>query len=697
MSAAASVRDEARVSVAAGMSYQEAVKAAGLPMSGPNAIVAVRDGHGELRDLHAMAAVASEVGAVAMSSPDGLAVLRHSTAHVTAQAVQNLFGDARLGIGPPIENGFYYDFDVPRPFRAEDLERIQARMAEIVKQGQSFRRRHLESAEAARAELAAEPYKLELIDLKGGAPGESTEVGESGELTMYDNIDPRTGEVVWSDLCRGPHLPSTRLIPAFALLRNSAAYWRGDEKNSQLQRIYGTAWPTRQQLKQYVTAVEEAARRDHRRIGEDLDLFAFSPEIGRGLPLWLPNGTIIRDELEGWARAVERRLGYHRVVTPHITKEDLYYLSGHLPYYADDLYAPIEIEGENYYLKPMNCPHHHMVFKARPKSYRDLPYKIAEYGTVYRYERSGQLHGLMRARGFTQNDAHVYCTVEQAKAQFLEVMRMHDDYYRRLGITDFYMVLALRDPANTEKYHGDEQMWLDAERITREAMDESGIPYVEEIGGAAHYGPKVDFIIKAVTGKEFAASTNQVDLYMPRRFELKYRASDGHDKDVVVIHRAPLGSHERFVAFLTEHFGGLFPVWLAPEQVQVIPVAPEVNGYAEQVRQALVDADVRAGIDLSDSRLNGRVRSAVARKIPLIVAVGRREAEDGGVTVRYRDGRQVAMSLAEFIRQVRELIDTKSLDGAGHLAKVGAVEVTEGTADSTVGSESSEILLEQSL
>jgi threonyl-tRNA synthetase len=651
------------------MTYAEAVTAAGLTMSGPNAVVVVRDASGALRDLAATAETDTEVGAVPMSSPDGLAVLRHSTAHVMAQAVQNLFGEARLGIGPPIENGFYYDFDVPKPFQTEDLEQIQARMREIVKQGQRFRRRQLDSLEAARAELANESYKLELVDLKGAAPAESTEVGGAGELTMYDNVDPRSGDVVWTDLCRGPHLPSTNLIPAFALLRNSAAYWRGDEKNPQLQRIYGTAWPTKSELKEYTTALEEAAKRDHRRIGEDLDLFAFSPEIGKGLPLWLPNGTIIRDELEGWARKTERALGYHRVVTPHITREDLYFLSGHLPYYTEDLYAPIEIEGENYYLKPMNCPHHHMAFKARPKSYRDLPYKIAEYGTVYRYERSGQLHGLMRARGFTQNDAHIYCTMDQAKDQFLEVMRMHDEYYRSLGITDFYMVLALRDPANTDKYHGEEQMWADAERITREAMDESNIPYVEEIGGAAHYGPKVDFIIRAVTGKEFAASTNQVDLYMPRRFELTYHDADGKAKDVAVIHRAPLGSHERFVAFLTEHFGGAFPVWLAPEQVRVIPIMPELNDYAQTVVQALLDADVRGDIDASDNRLNARVRAAVARKIPLIVVVGRREADEGTVTVRYRDGREVPMPLAEFVRQVRELIDSKSLEGAGHLTK----------------------------
>jgi threonyl-tRNA synthetase len=458
-----------------------------------------------------------------------------------------------------------------------------------------------------------------------------------------------------------------RYIPAFKLTRSAAAYWRGSEKNPQLQRIYGTAWENKTALKDHLHRLEEAQKRDHRRIGEDLDLFTFSSEVGKGLPLWMPNGTVLRDELEGWAHETERRLGYQRVATPHITKDALYYLSGHLPYYAEDLYAPIEIEGENYYLRPMNCPHHHMVYKARPRSYRDLPYKIAEYGTVYRYERSGQVYGIMRSRGFTQNDAHIYCTLDQAKDQFLEVMRMHDDYYRALGITDFYMVLALRDPTNTEKYHDDEQMWQDSERITREAMDESNIPYVEDPGGAAHYGPKADFMFRTVTGKPYAASTNQVDLYTPSRFDLTYTDSDGAEKPVAVIHRAPLGSHERFIGFLTEHFGGAFPVWLAPEQIRVIPVMPDLLDYANKVRDALFDAGLRVDVDASDARLNAKVRTAVTRKIPLILVVGRREAEQQGVTVRYRSGEEKPMSLDAFTEHALELVRTKSLEGAGHL------------------------------
>ncbi|MFE2872685.1 MULTISPECIES: threonine--tRNA ligase [unclassified Embleya] len=638
-------------------------------MAGPNAIVAVRDREGVLHDLDWTPDVEVEVGAVALSSPDGLNVLRHSTAHVLAQAVQDLWAEARLGIGPPIENGFYYDFDVERPFQPEDLERVEKRMQEIIKSGQRFQRRAFPSLEAAKAELAAEPYKLELIDLKGDVDTDEVMEVSGGQLTIYDNVDAKTGEVCWSDLCRGPHLPSTRLIPAFKVMRSAAAYWRGSEKNPQLQRIYGTAWPTRDALKAHLKMLEEAAKRDHRRIGEDMDLFAFSKEIGRGLPLWLPNGTIIRDELEGWARRTEHKLGYQRVVTPHITQEDLYYLSGHLPYYADDLYAPIDIDGEKYYLKPMNCPHHHMVYKARPHSYRDLPYKIAEYGTVYRFERSGQLHGIMRTRGFTQNDAHIYCTHEQAKDQFLEVMRMHADYYRTLGITDFYMVLALRDPANKDKYHDDEPMWETAERITREAMEESDIPYKIDLGGAAHYGPKVDFMIRAVTGKEFAASTNQVDLYTPQRFGLTYHDSDGTEKPVVVIHRAPLGSHERFTAYLTEHFAGAFPVWLAPEQVRIIPLVDELMDYATEIRNLLLDADVRADVDGSDGRMNAKVRTAITRKIPLIVVVGRREAEQRTVTVRNRAGEEVPMPLDEFVTHVSDLIKTRSLDGAGHLRR----------------------------
>lgn len=657
------------VTVSAGSTLGESFAAAGLTMTGPNAIVVARTDDGRLLDLTHMPDAELAVQPVPMSSPDGLNVLRHSAAHVMAQAVQDLFPESKLGMGPPIENGFYYDFGVEIPFSTEDLPRIEDRMKEIIKRGQRFSRRVYGSAAEALEELSNEPYKLDLIQDSGGIDGnELMEVGE-GALTVYDNLDPKTGERCWSDLCRGPHLPSTKMIPAVKLLRTAAAYWRGSEKNPQLQRIYGTAWPTRDELKAHLARLEEAAKRDHRRIGEHLDLFAFSNEVGKGLPLWLPNGTIIRDELEGWARESERAYGYQRVVTPQLAKDDLYYLSGHLPYYAEDLYSPIDIEGETYYLRPMNCPHHHMVYQSRPKSYRELPYRIAEYGTVYRFERSGQLFGLMRTRGFTQNDAHIYCTFDQAREEFLTVMKMHEEYYTALGIEDFHMVLALRDPAKTDKYHDDEEMWRRAEEITRGAMDDSGIPYVEDIGGAAHYGPKVDFMIRTVGGKEYAASTNQVDLYTPSRYDLNYVASDGTKQPVVVIHRAPLGSHERFTSYLVEHFGGAFPVWLAPEQVVVIPVMPDLDDYAAEVNRVLLGEGFRSQADLSDGRLGAKVRTASKRWVPFIAVVGRREAEERSVTVRDRTGTETPMSLDDFVALMQDRIDTKSLIDAGHITK----------------------------
>ncbi|MBX7070423.1 MAG: threonine--tRNA ligase [Microthrixaceae bacterium] len=657
------------VTVSAGSTLGESFAAAGLTMTGPNAIVVARTDDGRLLDLTHMPDAELAVQPVPMSSPDGLNVLRHSAAHVMAQAVQDLFPESKLGMGPPIENGFYYDFGVEIPFSTEDLPRIEDRMKEIIKRGQRFSRRVYGSAAEALEELSNEPYKLDLIQDSGGIDGnELMEVGE-GALTVYDNLDPKTGERCWSDLCRGPHLPSTKMIPAVKLLRTAAAYWRGSEKNPQLQRIYGTAWPTRDELKAHLARLEEAAKRDHRRIGEHLDLFAFSTEVGKGLPLWLPNGTIIRDELEGWARETERAYGYQRVVTPQLAKDDLYYLSGHLPYYAEDLYSPIDIEGETYYLRPMNCPHHHMVYQSRPKSYRELPYRIAEYGTVYRFERSGQLFGLMRTRGFTQNDAHIYCTFDQAREEFLTVMKMHEEYYTALGIEDFHMVLALRDPAKTDKYHDDEEMWRRAEEITRGAMDDSGIPYVEDIGGAAHYGPKVDFMIRTVGGKEYAASTNQVDLYTPSRYDLNYVASDGTKQPVVVIHRAPLGSHERFTSYLVEHFGGAFPVWLAPEQVVVIPVMPDLDDYAAEVNRVLLGEGFRSQADLSDGRLGAKVRTASKRWVPFIAVVGRREAEERSVTVRDRTGTETPMSLDDFVALMHDRIDTKSLIDAGHITK----------------------------
>lgn len=636
-----------------------------LPVQGrgPTSPVAVRTPNGELHDLSWAPLQKTTVEPVQLGSPDGLAIMRHSAAHVLAQAVGELY-DYQLGNGPAIEDGFFYDFNAVQPFKADDLQLIQSRMRDIIKAGQQFRCREID-IDNAREELHQQALKLELLDrreaqLTGGA--------ELPPLTMYDNVDRHTGEVVWTDLCRGPHLPTTAFVPAVELTHTSSAYWLGDETKPQVQRIYGTAWATREDLKRHQVLLAERAKRDHRRLGEDLDLFAFSDNVGQGLPLWLPNGTVIRDELEHWARTAERPLGYQPVVTPHLTKGELYYLSGHLPYYADDMYAPIIIDDTAYYLKPMNCPHHHEVFAARPHSYRDLPYRIAEYGTVYRFEQTGQLHGLMRVRGFTQNDAHIYCRPEDAEEEFLAVMRLHDYYYRALGITDFRMVHATRDPHNTKKYHDDNEMWERAQAITRSAMERSGIPFSEDVGGAAHYGPKVDFVIRSVTGKEFAASTNQVDLYTPRRFGLTFKDRDGADKPVVVIHRAPLGSHERFVAFLIEHFAGAFPVWLAPEQVRVIPLMPEHGDYAELVKKRLLEDDVfRVAVDHSDSRMAAKVRTAITKKIPLIVVVGGTEAQDHSVTVRTRDGVEETMPLEQFSGHVAQLIHAKALDGAGHI------------------------------
>ena len=546
--------------------------------------------------------------------------IRHSTAHVMAHVVTRMFPETKLAIGPPTNDGFYYDFLSPESISTEDLEEIQLRMKEVIAKDLSF-----EYAEYSRGEAIEmnqdEPLKLEIIE---GIP-------EGEPISTYRHGD-------FEDLCAGPHVESTGKIPAFRLLNVAGAYWRGDENRPMLQRIYGTAFESIEALEEHLHKLKEAKTRDHRRLGEELGLFTFSEAVGRGLPLWLPAGATIREELERWAKETERKWGYERIVTPHLTRSELYYMSGHLPYYKDDMYPPMEIEGEEYYLKPMNCPHHHMVFKSRPHSYRELPIRYAEYGTVYRYERSGQLFGMMRVRGLTQNDAHIYCTLDQAKQEFVQVMRLHEYYYKTLGIDDYHMVLALRDPDDDTKYHGDAEMWASAERITREAMEDSGIPFVEELGAAAHYGPKVDFIIKSAIGREFAASTNQLDLYMPERFDLTYIDSDSKKQPVVVIHRAPLGSHERFVAFLIEHYGGAFPTWLAPVQATILTVADRHRGYAEQVEMQLTDAGIRARIDKRNQRMNAKIRDAQLQKIPHMLIVGDREIKAGSVAVRIRSG-----------------------------------------------------------
>jgi threonyl-tRNA synthetase len=593
------------------------------------------------------------VGVIRDDTEEGRAVLRHSTSHVMAQAVVQLWPGAKFAIGPPVKDGFYYDFELPggEHFTDEDLERIEARMREIVKDDQPFVREE-HSVSDGLALFADQPYKVEIIE---GV--DSSEGAEAGVVSAYRNTEQ------FVDLCRGPHVPSTKRLGHFKLLNLAAAYWRGDEKRPQLQRIYGTAWESKAQLDEHLWRLEEAKKRDHRKLGEELDLFAFDPDVGRGLPLWLPKGTIIRDELEAWARETERRWGYQRVVTPVIARGELFRLSGHLPYYQEDLYAPIDIEGDEYYLRPMNCPHHHMVYKARAHSYRELPLRYAEYGNVYRYEQSGALFGLMRARGFTQNDAHIYCAKADAKDEFLAVMRLHAYYYEALGIDEFYMELALKDPKNTEKYHGDDAMWEEAERLTREAMDESGIPYVEEIGGAAHYGPKVDFIVRSAIGREFAASTNQLDLYMPERFDLRFTNAQGEQERPAIIHRAPLGSHERFVGFLLEHYAGNFPSWLAPVQVQVLPVAADHDAYARSVVNRLFDGGYRVELVEADEPLGARIRHGKLQKIPYILVVGAQDVEAGTVGVNRRGEdqpveRDVPMDV--FVERLRTEVETKA-------------------------------------
>ncbi len=593
------------------------------------------------------------------ASVESLERPRHSAAHLLAEAVLDMFPEARFGIGPAIDTGFYYDFELPRPLVQDDLASLEERVSALIAAGGGFQYRELDPDEA-RAVFRDQPYKLELIE---GIVASNTD--EYGNPSRQPPVISTFRHGAFEDLCRGPHVADASQIPrgALRLSHLAGAYWRGDETRPMLQRVYGLLFASEDELEKHLWQMEEARRRDHRRIGEDLDLFTFSAEIGKGLPIWLPNGTIIRDELEQWARETEREWGYQRISTPHLTRGELYQISGHLPYYKEDLYAPIEIEGDQYYLRPMNCPHHHMAYRARPRTYRELPLKFAEYGTVYRYERSGQLYGLMRTRGFTQNDAHIYCTIEQAKAEFLEVMRLHDHYYRKLGIHDFHMVLSLRDPANTSKYHGDESMWAEAESITREAMEESRIPYVEDIGGAAHYGPKVDFIIHSVTGREFAASTNQLDLYMPVRFDLTYHAADGSTPNVAVIHRAPLGSHERFVAYLIEHFAGAFPVWLSPHQVRVVPITSHQEEYAVLLARQLTALGLRADADLGGERMQAKVRRAALEKVPFTLIVGKREVADGTVSVRARGGvDEGTVPLPAFIDRVRGLVDARSLD-----------------------------------
>ncbi|WFE61152.1 threonine--tRNA ligase [Micromonospora sp. WMMD712] len=650
------------VVVAAGTTAADAVAAAGLPSSGPKAVVVVRDPQGNLRDLDWAPAEETVVEPVALDTPDGLNVLRHSTAHVLAQAVQDVFPEAKLGIGPPIENGFYYDFAVGKPFQPDDLAKLEKRMQEIVKSGQRFRRRRFASLDEAKAELAAEPFKLELIDVKGEGldSSEVMEVG-GGELTIYDNLDAKEEKVCWSDLCRGPHLPNTRLIGAFKLMRSAAAYWRGSEKNPQLQRVYGTAWPTRDELKAYLRLLEEAARRDHRKLGVDLDLFSFPDELGSGLAVFHPKGGIIRREMENYSRIKHEQAGYSFVNTPHITKGHLYEVSGHLDWYADGMFPPMEVEGANYYLKPMNCPMHDLIFRSRGRSYRELPLRMFEFGTVYRYEKSGVVHGLTRVRGMTQDDAHIFCTEEQMAGELKSLLAFVLELLRDYGLDDFYLELSTRNP---EKSVGTDENWERATEALRSAAQESGLHLVPDPGGAAFYGPKISVQAKDAIGRTWQMSTIQVDFNLPERFGLEYQAADGSRQRPVMIHRALFGSIERFFGVLTEHYAGAFPAWLAPVQVVGIPIREDHTDYLHGFVAALRAEGIRAQVDAGDDRMQKKIRTAQQQKIPFMVIAGDDDVAAGTVSFRYRDGSQRnGVPVAEAVAHVLDVVNSRTNAG----------------------------------
>ncbi|MEJ2852038.1 MULTISPECIES: threonine--tRNA ligase [unclassified Saccharothrix] len=628
-----------RVVVPAGTTAGTAVREAGLPGKGPDAIVVVRDAEGHLRDLSWAPGVDVEVEAVAADTPDGRSVIRHSAAHVLAQAVQQQFPEAKLGIGPPVKDGFYYDFQVDKPFTPEDLQALEKRMKQIIKGAQRFDRRVVESVDAAKAELANEPFKLELVDIKSDVDtAEVMEVG-GGELTIYDNLDPRSGERVWGDLCRGPHVPTTKHIPAFKLTRVAAAYWRGNENNPQLQRIYGTAWESQEALDGYLELLAEAERRDHRKLGVELDLFSFPDELGSGLAVFHPKGGIIRRELENYSRRRHEESDYEFVNTPHITKSGLFHTSGHLPYYADTMFPPIEFEGEDYYLKAMNCPMHNLIFRSRGRSYRELPLRLFEFGTVYRYEKSGVVHGLTRVRGLTMDDSHIYCTKEQMAGELRSLLKFVLDLLADYGLTDFYLELSTRD--DSPKFIGDPQEWEDATESLRQAALDSGLELVPDPGGAAFYGPKISVQAKDAIGRSWQMSTIQLDFNQPKRFELEYTAPDGSRQRPIMIHRALFGSIERFFGVLTEHYAGAFPAWLAPVQVVGIPIADEHVEHLEQVAAALKSHGIRVEVDASDDRMQKKIRNHTTQKVPFMLLAGAKDVEGGAVSFRFRDGTQI--------------------------------------------------------
>ncbi len=638
----------------------QALAEAGLgdQQPGEHAVIAARV-NGELRDLACPVAEGDVIEPVAISDPDGRAILRHSTAHVMAQAVQDLNPEAKLGIGPPVENGFYYDFDVDKPFEPDSLKAIESRMRQIVKQGQRFSRRVVSDGEA-RAELAGEPYKLELIGLKGGSEpqdaDESVEVGGS-ELTIYDNLNPGTGEVIWKDLCRGPHLPTTRYIPAFKLMRSGGAYWRGSEKNAQLQRIYGTAWESRPLQDEYLAMLAEAERRDHRKLGAELDLFSFPTEIGSGLPVFHPKGGIIRRVMEDYSRRRHEEAGYQFVNTPHITKGELFERSGHLGFYKESMFSPMDIDGVDYYAKPMNCPMHVLIYSSRGRSYRELPLRLFEFGTVYRYEKSGVVHGLTRARGFTQDDSHIFCTPEQLAPELASLLDFVVGLLRDFGLTDFEAELSTRP----EKYVGTPEEWTEAEAALQSALDQSGLSYTVAEGEGAFYAPKIDVHVKDAIGRRWQLSTLQVDFQEPGRFGIEYQAADGSRQRPYMIHRALFGSIERFFGILLEHYAGAFPPWLAPVQVVGIPIADAHVPYLDQVAALLRERGIRVEVDASDDRMQKKIRSAQRQKVPYMLIAGDEDIAADAVSFRYRDGTQknsvpIEAAVDEIVAAVRDRV-----------------------------------------
>ncbi|QNH96948.1 threonine--tRNA ligase [Corynebacterium anserum] len=623
-----------------------------LPNKGPQAVVVVKESDGTLRDLSWTPKTDTTVTPVASDTEEGRAVIRHSCAHVLAQAVQKEFPGTKLGIGPAIDNGFYYDFEVDEPFTPEDLSRIEKAMKKIIKSGQRFERKAYASQDEALTEYANEPFKTELIADKGNVDPDSeeaTEVG-AGELTCYSNINPRSGEVEWYDLCRGPHVPTTRYIPAFSLTRSSAAYWRGDQSKAGLQRIYGTAWESKEALAEYRTMLEEAEKRDHRRLGTEMDLFSFPDEIGSGFPVFHPDGGIIRHEMEEHSRRRHLASGYSFVNTPHITKGDLFQKSGHLDFYADGMFPPMQLDGEtdadgnvtkpaqDYYAKPMNCPMHNLIYSSRGRSYRELPLRLFEFGTVYRYEKSGVIHGLTRARGFTQDDAHIYCTEDQLESELTSVLEFIISLLQDYGLDDFYLELSTKDE---KKFVGSDEIWERSTSILQRVAEKSGLDLVPDPGGAAFYGPKISVQARDAIGRTWQMSTVQLDFNLPERFNLEYTAPDGTKQRPIMIHRALFGSIERFFGVLLEHYAGAFPAWLAPHQVVGIPVADDFNDYLDEFTQRLRDRGIRAEVDTSDDRMQKKIRNHTTSKVPFMLLVGGRDQEAGAVSFRFLDGTQV--------------------------------------------------------